>query len=176
MTTPYYVGIHFAPGFRARRIQSRILESEATTTEDMASILADRISIPARNIVSRLKGVDGGDSICAQALSFLENWDYRMNRDEVAPTIYSEVRAQLVERLARSIFGGDADVLLSDTAGADPHLKMVAVEIDRALVEDDDALLVEGINWDELLRESPTPRLPIANQNNGSGSFKVDMG
>ncbi len=151
---PYYVGIHFAPGFRARRIQSRILESEATTTEDMASILADRISIPARNIVSRLKGVDGGDSICAQALSFLENWDYRMNRDEVAPTIYSEVRAQLVERLARSIFGGDADVLLSDTAGADPHLKMVAVEIDRALVEDDDALLVEGINWDELLRES----------------------
>ena len=151
---PYYVGIHFAPGYRARRIQKRILELEAITVEDMTSILSDRVSIPARNLVGRLIRLEGVDSAFAEALSILEKWDYRMDLDRIAPTIYAEVRAQLVERMARTLFGDDGEVLLSGAAGADVHLKMVAIEVDRALLGDGDCLLDGGIGWDDLLKES----------------------
>lgn len=111
---PYYVGLSFTPEFRARRIQrrlERIPAGEATVVE-MGSIHAERQSTPARVLVERLSK-SSGDVRLEKALSYLRGWDCRMDRDHVAPTIYSETRSQLIEGLVRHLFGSQGERMLS---------------------------------------------------------------
>ena len=173
---PYYIGIQYAPGYRVERIQKRILELEAITVGDMASILSDRVSIPARNLVSRLIRAKGNDSASLEACSILEKWDYRMDLNRIEPTIYAEVRAQIIEQVVRILFGREGDVILSDTAGADFHLKMVATEIDRALVEGSDCLLGGEISWDDLLKDSFPSACRLLSERMGRDSSQWEWG
>lgn len=150
---PYYVGVSFTPEFRARRIQRRLerIPNGSATVEEMGAIHGERQSTPARALVERLIEVDVEDVRLQKALSYLRSWDCRMDRDHVAPTIYSETRSQLIERLVRHLFGGEGDRMLSGEAGADTHVRLVALEITLGLQREDDRLLPEGETWESVL-------------------------
>ena len=155
-TYRYFVGHTFAPGFRARRVQTRILElarGEATPA-DMALIHADRISLPARIFTAALLKANPSGTGCAlEALALLRQWDYRMDRELVQPTIYAELRTAVTAEVAGYLFADQAPALLSDDAGAVGHERLLALEIILALESGDTSLLPEGTDWNEVMRE-----------------------
>ena len=51
---PHYIGLDYAPSFRTRRVVARIEALEKATVDDMAAIHADRVCIPARELVGLL--------------------------------------------------------------------------------------------------------------------------
>ena len=153
---PYYVGVYFTPEYRGRRVQSRILQIEAgsATVADMGKIHAERISLPARIHVAALRSVESSDPDVGQALSYLRAWDCRMDREDVAPSIYAEMRSHLTILVTRHLFGDHADILLSGAAGAggaDGHLRYVSLAVNEAIAADDRSLLPDGLTWQDAL-------------------------
>lgn len=86
---PYYVGLVFSPDYRARRIQTRILElaKGAATPEAMGRIHAECVSLPAEVFTRTLLSIEPPNTDCAQALDLLRQWDGRMDRDQVQPAV-----------------------------------------------------------------------------------------
>jgi penicillin G amidase len=155
---PYYVGVYFTPEYRGRRVQSRILQLEAgqSTVEDMGRIHAERLSLPARRMVIALDGATSEDATVHQALSYLRAWDCRMDREDVAPSIYAEMRSHLTILVTRAVFGDQADTLLSGASGADGHLRYIALATNVAIEKDDTSLLPDGMRWQDALLDSLT--------------------
>ncbi len=152
----YFVGLAFAAGFRARRVQSRILELTRNETKpsDMARIHGDRISQPARIFTEALlKAAPSEDGCAGEALALLRQWDYRMDRELVQPTIYAELRTEVTAEVAGYLFADQAPALLSDDAGAVAHERLLALEIMLALESGDTSLLPKGTDWSQLMRE-----------------------
>lgn len=153
---PYYVGIYFTPEYRGRRVRSRILQLEpgSATVEDMGHIHAERVSLPARRMVRALRDADSDRPAVRQALSYLRAWDCRMDREDVAPSIYAEMRSQLVVTVTRHLFGRHAETLVSGVSGADGHLRYIALAVNVGIERDDTSLLPEGTNWADALLDS----------------------
>jgi penicillin amidase len=89
---PIWIGpaFGFDPGYRAQRITELIKSLSPISIDDMKTIQADSVSIPARNMVPIILGVLAGDSNATiqQALAILAGWNYTELRDLVAPLIW----------------------------------------------------------------------------------------
>ena len=70
-TYPHYLALHYEPGFRARRFRDRLRPLTPASGADMATIQADRVSIPAQAFVGMLGPVEVVDTLSAQARSLL---------------------------------------------------------------------------------------------------------
>lgn len=165
---PYYVGLVFSPDYRARRIQTRILAlPEGTaTSEAMGRIHADRVSLPAGVFTRALLASEPSDAYCAQALDLLRQWDCRMDRDQVQPTIYAQTRALLGSYLAQHLFGGDALSLLAEDGG-DAHWRLIHLEATLAIERGDTELLPPGQTWDQVLTAALTGALAVLKETLG---------
>ena len=139
---PYYVGIYFAPEYRVRRIQTGILDLEpgTATVDDMARFLADRISNPARIFSHRLLTANALDADSERAQSLLREWDYRLDRTLVQPTLYAKAKAILIRWLIEDTLGDMAGEVLSETAGSSTLLGHLVVQMTLALEQDDPAM------------------------------------
>ncbi len=150
---PYYVGLYFSPEFRARRVQTRILELEpgTATVEDMARIHAERVSNPARVLTEALVGVTPLDGDSKEALDLLRAWDGRMDRELAQPTIYAQTKAHVTRFIAGHLVGDLAGEALSGTAGGEAHVRLVALEITLDLERNDSSVLPPGHDWPGVL-------------------------
>ena len=150
---PYYVNLYASPDFRARRIQSRILELKqgAATVEDMGSIHAERLSLPARVFTAALTNIEPPDEDCAQALELLRQWDCKIERDQVQPSIYAKVRAALTRRITEYLLGDSAAEVWAGIAGGDAHLRLIRLEMTRDLERGSTELLPPDVDWNTAL-------------------------
>lgn len=118
---PYYVGLVFSPDYRARRIQTRILElakgTATPTPEAMGRIYAECVSLPAKVFTRTLLAIEPPNTDCAQALDLLRQWDSRMDRDQVQPAV---PRRQLCPRrlCGHGSFGQPSMFLIPPTGPA----------------------------------------------------------
>lgn len=106
---PYYIGQDFSPEYRATRIISKINNLNEGTADvlDMSEIHADRVSIPAKILFSKLKSMKLFDVLSDNLQSVLSSWDYRMSPDSVAATIYADIKDDLLKEVV-AITVGDA--------------------------------------------------------------------
>ncbi len=150
---PYYVNLYASPDFRARRVQSGILSLKkgAATVEDMGAIHAECLSLPGRVYAEALGKLTPSDENCARALELLRQWDGRVDRDQVQPTIYAKVRAALVRRVSEHLLGERAAQLWAGAAGGDAHLRLVSLELTRDLKRGSAELLPPGVDWEAAL-------------------------
>ena len=153
---PYYVGLCFSPEYRARRIQLDILDLDpgTATVDDMASMHADRTSIPARIFTEALLKIRAPDEASGRALALLRGWDHRMDRDLPQPTIYSQTRLRATRTLAEHLLGDMAAPALEGASGAEAHLRLIVLEMTLGLERGDESMLPVGCAWDDLLAES----------------------
>ncbi|MCY3764192.1 MAG: penicillin acylase family protein [Gemmatimonadetes bacterium] len=153
---PYYVGLYFSPEYRAKRLQSDILDLEpgTATVEDMACMHADRTSIPARIFTRALLKVKAPDAESGQALALLREWDYRMDRDLPQPTIYSQARLCATRILAEHLLDDMAAPVLEGASGAEAHVRLIVLEMILGLERGDGSMLPDGRSWEDLLAES----------------------
>jgi len=158
---PYYLGLYFSPEFRARRIQTRILELEKAVPEDMEDIHADHISIPARIFRDALVSVPVENETCREAIGLLRRWDGSMDRDLVQPTIYSQMRLQITRDLISYHLGEMAPAALSCAQGAEAHIRLIVLEMILGLQNEDTSFLPEGVTWADTLATALAAALGI---------------
>ncbi|MYD99373.1 MAG: penicillin acylase family protein [Gammaproteobacteria bacterium] len=154
---PHYINTFFAPDWRARRITARLgaLPAGSATIEDMASIHADRESIPARilaGLVDRLRPVDDD---AREACEILSAWDCRMDRHSAAAAIYGTARTFLLRDIVDAAFGEMTDEVLDAASafgrGAGSHLGTLYAAAVRAMAENDRSCLAPGRTWEAVL-------------------------
>lgn len=136
---PYYVGLYFTPEYRAKRIQTGILDlaPSTATVADMARFHGDRISIPACNFTERLITANPLDADSEQAQALLKAWDYSMDRTLVQPTLYAKAKAVLTRWLLEDTLGEAAEFVLSETTGSNTLLRQTVLQMNLNIEQDD---------------------------------------
>ena len=147
--------LDFAPEHRARRIKDRLTGMGKATVEDMRSVHTERVSIPATVYSRLLKGSEPTDDFGALVRKKLSEWDGSMERDSVAPTIYSAFRARLHEAVLRHHLGPLADEVLTATGrGAPNHQRQIASRLATTASRNDTSLLPPGSDWQSAVAKA----------------------
>ena len=152
---PHYIALHYAPEYRARRIKDRVEKLDAATVDDMAGIHAEITSIPAKTYARLLRDVEPLDQISAESLAVLDGWDGSMDRDAVAPTIYSAFRRELEWALMEHHLGPLVGDALSATGrGAPMHVSQMRTRFESAAARGDASVLPEGASWSSVAAQA----------------------
>jgi penicillin amidase len=114
-----FLGARWEEPYRYRRIADAIGETPTHTTETLAAIQLDTLSLAARDLLPvMLERLDrsavAGDPEAA-ALALLDSWDFRVTRDQPAPLIFT---AWLME-LNRAVLADELGDLFSGYAGSE---------------------------------------------------------
>ena len=152
---PYYIALEYAPEYRARRIFDRLAPMKGATVEDMASVHAERVSIPATTYLRILAEVQPLDEFSAQAKQRLALWNGAMDKDAVGPTIYSAFRISLHRAVIKHLLGPLAENMLKETGrGAPRHMTQLASVLVTMAGEGDTSLLPPGSSWQSLAAQA----------------------
>jgi len=100
---PYYVSAGFALPYRIERIRKMLDEKEVFTIEDFKRMITDQHSGYAALMTPFILRLNDGKANLSpaetEALNALSGWDYDMNADLVAPTIFEFFRMSLGKNL-----------------------------------------------------------------------------
>jgi penicillin amidase len=152
---PYYIGLNYVPEYRARRVYDRLSDLSEASVEDMRAIQADRVSLPSRVLAGIIKGLEPRDETIGSAKQILEEWDGSMERDAVAPTIYSAFRIKLLRKIVGRLAGPLADEMFTSTGrGASRHLNELASLLVTMARDGDTSLLEPGSDWRSVSAEA----------------------
>jgi penicillin amidase len=147
--------LSYAPEYRARRIYERLENLTGATLEDMRSIHGDSISIPARVFIKLIAEANPTNEFSVKAQSLLVRWNGVMERDAVAPTIYSAFRVKLLHKIIGNLMGPLVDVMFNSTGrGAPRHLGELASQIVHQAKTGDASFLPPGITWGSIAGEA----------------------
>ena len=152
---PHYINTFFAADWRARRITAALEGMTAGDVDAMAEIHADRQSIPAGIFIDRVARLAPTDPFVAMARDVLVAWTGSMDRESIAPTIYSAARAHLFMAVTSHQLGpmaveavGGADAF---GRGATGHAGQLFAEAVTAMAADDTSVLPDGASWDTVV-------------------------
>jgi penicillin amidase len=157
---PHYIGLDYVPDFRTRRLVARLDPIAKATASDMAAIHADRVSLPARELldaVARLRLADApgphrDDPRWHAALVRLFAWDHVMDKEAVAPTIYAAFRERLMRDLMTPILGPlAAEAFAPVQGGGVAHMVRLRARLAEMIRDDDRSLLPAHADWPTLL-------------------------
>ena len=85
------LGWEYSPAYRYERVHEVLAQKKRFTVADMEALQQDKLSIPARELVPLLKGLrsdDANDAELAWALDTLRGWNFVLERESVAATVY----------------------------------------------------------------------------------------
>ncbi|MCH9045632.1 MAG: penicillin acylase family protein, partial [SAR324 cluster bacterium] len=152
----HYIGVDFAPGFRAERIHTRLKDGAGLTVEHMADIHADLVSVPARAFRALYDRVTPGDEMCAAALGVLKAWDGRATRGSAGPAIFAALRKHMVLHLLRPQFDPQLlqEICSAVDRGANGLLTRTQARLHTMIAANDTALLSDGEDWDGLMSKA----------------------
>jgi penicillin amidase len=157
---PHYIGLDYYPDFRMRRLVARLDPLGQATVADLAAIHADRVSLPACELVELLSrfrldarpGAHRDDPRCAAALGRLLAWDGVMEKDAVAPAIYAAFRERLARDLLTPILGPLAAQAFGPVHdGAVAHMVRWKARLGEMIRADDRSLLPPDADWSAVL-------------------------
>nr|WKN38476.1 penicillin acylase family protein [Tunicatimonas sp. TK19036] len=96
------IGYEWAAPFRVDRIYEVLNTGQKHSLMDMAKLQTDYLSIPARNLVPLLKNIPSSNARVQEARQYLLDWNYRLEPNSIAATIYAawetELKTQLYEQ------------------------------------------------------------------------------
>lgn len=145
---PYYIALHFHPGYRAQRIQEKLAKLNSATIEDMAQIHQDAVSIPAQVYMKIIEEISPLDQSSDWAKTVLGDWDGVMDQASIAPTIYSAFRRELESKLLEYQLGLlTEDALASGGRGAPMHVTQLRAKFVTAAASGDVSVIPKGLDW-----------------------------
>src|SRR5271165_5318887 len=86
---PYFISRDWDWPDRAERINALLDATPVQTSATSAAIQADTLSLEAKHLVPLMTQIFPADAISRQALDLLRQWDFRMDRDKVAPLLFT---------------------------------------------------------------------------------------
>ena len=156
---PFYLSLDSAPEYRARRITDRIkshLKKGKFDSFSMLAIHSEIISIPAKILTNEINKINFQHINHNELQQYLMDWDGSMDRNLVAPTIYSEFRYRLNKKIISSLLDSDkADKMLNAGGrGAPGHLRTLSARFISSINRNSTKYLPEGYdNWLLLFEE-----------------------
>jgi len=155
---PYHITSDWLDGFRARRIEELLRESDEHDIEGFEAIQTDNFSIPGLEAARRLGRLSPPGQRERSAIERLRSWDGRLDPDSIAGTVYQAFLLRLAREFARAAIG-DRDLCERWLDRADngfltfvaspwrwhSHLMKLWAEADEELI---------GRPWDELVLEA----------------------
>lgn len=162
---PHYLSVDFNAGFRAARIAEMLAPLVRATVDDFAAMQADRLSVFAREFVPLLVQVCDDDRFLkdnptvAQAITLLRTWDYRLEPESTAATIYAVARDNLVRLLFEKILGKElCDEMLGQPTGGSAFVARLRSYLPGFIAENDSRLLDskngQTASWSVALRSA----------------------
>ena len=154
---PYYIGMDFAPGYRALRIADRIRNLPRPAANDMGRIHAERTSLPAQTYIAALRDLpQPANPTTADALHLLRQWDGNIDADAAAPTIYNAMRDALLWRLLKHNLGEELAALCWQPIdrGRGMFLNRFRNLITDAIAAGNTGLLPAGVAWPAALGDA----------------------
>jgi hypothetical protein len=140
--------LNYVPEYRARRVYEHLKPLTEATVDDMRAIHADRISIPGRVFAGIITDLEPRSEAFFEAVRIFEGWDGSMERDAVAPTIYSAFRIKLLRKIVGRLADPLAEEMFTSTGrGAPRHLNELASRLVTMARKSDTSLLAAGTDW-----------------------------
>jgi penicillin amidase len=102
---PHHITSEWLDGFRARRIEQLLEETEKHDLESFEEIQADNLSLPGLEAAARLGRLHPRGQRERSAIERLRSWDGRLDRDSIAGTIYQAFLLRLAREVARCAIG-----------------------------------------------------------------------
>ena len=156
---PFFLSLDSAPEYRARRITNRIkshLKKGKFNSASMLEIHSEIISIPAQILSKEIIKIDFEHLSYSELQKYFIDWDGSMDRNFVAPTIYSEFRYRLNKKIISDLLNSDtADKMLNAGGrGAPGHLRTLSARFISYIDENNTEYLPSGYeNWSSLFEE-----------------------
>ncbi|HEX6781934.1 MAG TPA: penicillin acylase family protein [Solirubrobacterales bacterium] len=155
---PHHITSDWLDGFRARRIEEMLEETEKHDLESFEAIQNDNFSIPGLEAAARLSRLHPRGQRERSAIERLRSWDGCLDPDSIAGTIYQAFLLRLAREVARCAIG-DRDLCERWLDRADngflphvtspwrwhSHLMTLWEEADEELI---------GRPWEELVLEA----------------------
>ncbi|HEX6290283.1 MAG TPA: penicillin acylase family protein [Herpetosiphonaceae bacterium] len=85
---PHKLAYDWDPGYRAKRISDLLSADDQISLEDIQTIQADTLSLPAEALVPYLQALQPENDLQARALEQVKAWDARYETDRVGASIY----------------------------------------------------------------------------------------
>ena len=108
----YYISDVWEPEFRAQRIREMLLDAsrKKMTVQDVQSMQMDVLSLPARQYLPRwLSVITSAPGTFSQEenalLTFLKNWDFTMDENQIAPLLWEAWLKRIVTDLFKPQIG-----------------------------------------------------------------------
>jgi penicillin amidase len=109
----------FDDGYRGRRIDYLLANDDDITMDDMKRFQADALEVRAQEIVPYVvdawTNAGDGNATVDEIVGWLDDWDYRMEPDEKAPTVWMFLRDALHYEVFDEIRSIDSSLPLSRT-------------------------------------------------------------
>lgn len=101
-TYPYTISNKYVAGFRAERMLAVLADSlkDGHSLSDSTTLQNDTTSMAAAAIVPFLLRAEPATALGRKAKEILASWDFRMDRDLAAPTLYSTTLGRMIESVA----------------------------------------------------------------------------
>lgn len=90
----------WAEPYRVQRIREVIADGKGLTVQQSQDLQYDNLSIPARTLGGYAKALNSADPNLNEALGLLKDWDYRMNTDSRAASVYAFWLPEVVKRVS----------------------------------------------------------------------------
>jgi penicillin amidase len=114
----YYLSELWEPPFRIERISQLIEANDQLNVQIMQNIQIDRLNLLAKEVLpillSDLQSSHMVDKNKEDALILLQNWNYEMNIEEIAPTIYEVLQNFLIKNIFQDELGSDLFNIFTD--------------------------------------------------------------
>jgi penicillin amidase len=143
---PYLLGMDYSQPGRARRVLDRLLDLERATAHDMATVHADRMSLPARAIAPEF-----ARNAPADVAAILRGWDGTMDPGSVAATIYATVRHELARVLTER---EPLSAAVPDPYVEDPYPTPAMTRVRTALPRIIATEVLAPDEWDDAIRDA----------------------
>ncbi|MCI0398830.1 MAG: penicillin acylase family protein [Chloroflexi bacterium] len=115
---PHYLGSVWMNGYRARRLEQLITAQEKISLEDCRRFHLDFHSIPGRELVERLAGLEPEDPDAALSLDLLRQWDGWLGAGSAGGAVYEIFLACLSRTILEPNLGRE---LALELLGQGPH-------------------------------------------------------
>jgi penicillin G amidase len=175
--SPHFLGVDFDPGWRAARLEERLNEKERYTIRDMEEIQLDTVSKFAQALTPWLTLIGSEDPWEKAALAALRKWNFRMETDGEAPTVFHYLLNTLFELVygdklgpAKAGYYGIGSAPLFHSFGfyqrAETHLLELLNNHEHSIWYLDVAASRQR-NREELLQEALTRAVKLLRQHTG---------
>jgi penicillin amidase len=155
---PHHITSEWLDGFRAKRIEQLLGESDEHDVESFEAMQSDYLSLPGIEAARRLSRLHPRGQREISALERLRSWDGRLDPETIAGTIYQAFILRLAREVARAAIGDrDLSERWLDRAdnGFTPHTTSPwrwHSHLMKLWEEADEGLI--GRPWDDLVLEA----------------------